>query len=176
MQPGIVSVVETGSMLPVHMSVGESPPMSRQLVLTACAAIIATAALAPVALADESNPVIVHRQGIYKIIGGHMGGLKSILLLKNGATENLSWHAEGIVDAFKHMGNAYPAGSDSGETKAKPAIWTDRAKFDEAGKKAFGAALALVDAAKTGNVEQSTNAFKALGGTCKACHDDFRKD
>jgi cytochrome c556 len=145
--------------------------MKKLVLLAALAALSAPVA----AQADETNPVIVHRQGIYKVAAGHMNGLKAGLFLKGG-TENLAWHAESIVDAFKHMGNAYPEGSDKGETKAKANIWTDRAKFDEAGKKAFGAALALVDATKAGDNAKSADAFKALGAACKACHEDFRKD
>ncbi|MBC7906536.1 MAG: cytochrome c [Rhodospirillaceae bacterium] len=148
--------------------------MSKKLVLLACAvAALSTAAFT--AQADETNPNIVHRQSIYKIAAGHMGNLKAALFLKGG-TENLVWDAEGIVDAFKHMGNAYPEGSDKGETKAKSNIWTERAKFDEAGKKAFGAAVALVEVTKTGDAAKSVDAFKALGAACKACHEDFKKD
>jgi len=143
--------------------------------LVLLAATLAALSAPVVAHADETNPVIVHRQSIYKIVSGHLGDLKQALLLK-GDTTNMVWNAEGIVDAFKHMGAAYPEGSDKGETKAKANIWTERAKFDEAGKKAFGAALALVDATKTGDVAKSTDAFKALAGACKACHEDFKKD
>lgn len=146
----------------------------KKLVLLA-AAVASLSAIAVTAQADETNPSIVHRQGIYKIVGGHMNSLKAGLFLK-GPTDNLAWNAEAIVDAFKHMGAAYPEGSDKGETKAKANIWTEPAKFQDAGKKAFGAALALVDATKAGDQAKSAEAFKALGGACKACHEDFRKD
>lgn len=146
----------------------------KKLVLLA-AAVASLSAVAVSAQAEETNPTIVHRQAIYKLTAAHMQGLKAGLLLK-GPTDNLAWHADGIVDAFKHMGNAYPEGSDKGETKAKANIWTEREKFQEAGKKAFGAALALAEATKAGDQAKSVDAFKALGGACKACHEDFRKD
>ncbi|MBX9635700.1 MAG: cytochrome c [Magnetospirillum sp.] len=148
--------------------------MSKKLVLLACA-VAALSTTAFTAQADETNPTIVHRQGIYKVASGHMNGLKSGLFLK-GPAENLTYHAEGIVAAFQHMGNAFPEGTDKGETKAKSNIWTERAKFDEAGKKAYGAAIALVDATKSGDTAKSVDAFKALGAACKACHEDFKKD
>ena len=146
----------------------------KKLVLAATA-VAALSAVATTALADETNPSIVHRQSIYKIVSGHMGNLKAALFLK-GSTENVVWDSEAIVAAFQHMGDAYPEGSEKGETKAKANIWTDRAKFQDAGKKSYGAALAMVEAAKSGDQAKSVDAFKALGGTCKACHDDFRKD
>ena len=149
--------------------------MKKLALLTAAVLSLSLSSLSVAALADETNPSIVHRQAIYKIVAGHMQDIKAGLLLKGGS-ENLAWNADAIVDAFKHMGNAYPEGSDKGETKAKANIWTEREKFQEAGKKAFGAAVALAEATKTGDQAKSIDAFKALGGACKACHEDFRKD
>jgi len=127
------------------------------------------------AAADESNPYIVHRQGVYKVTSGHMMSLKSILFLGHEAKDQAAFHAAAIVEAFKHMGNAYPAGSDKGETKARPEIWTQPEKFQKAGENSFAAATALVEATAQGDAKASAVAYKILGDTCKACHDDFRK-
>ncbi len=127
------------------------------------------------AAADETNPYIVHRQGIYKTVSGHMTSLKAILFLKHEARDQAAYHAEAIVEAFKHMGNAYPAGSDKGETKARAEIWTQPDKFREAGKNAFAAATALAEATQLGEQKEVITAYKKLGDSCKACHDDFRK-
>lgn len=132
--------------------------------------------LAVSAQAEESNSAIVHRQSLYKVAAGHMSGLKASLLLKDGPAANAAYHAEGIVAAYQHFGDAWPAGSDKGETKAKANIWSDRAGFDKLGKESYAAALAMVEAAKTGDQGKSVAAFKTLGGTCKACHEEYRKD
>lgn len=147
----------------------------KTLIRLACATALLTG-IAAAAQAEEANPAIVHRQSLYKVAAGHMGGLKSALLLKDGPAAKASYHADAIVAAFQQFGDAYPAGSDKGETKAKPNIWTDRAGFDKAGKDSYAAAVALADAAKTGDQAKSVAAFKSLGGTCKACHDEYRKD
>lgn len=148
--------------------------MLKKTILAACAAAVVAAALP--ARADETNATIVHRQGIMRVASGHMNGLKSILFLKDAPTENLTYHAEGLLAAFQHLGNAFPEGSDKGETKAKANIWTERAKYDTAGKTAYAAAQAMVEAAKSGDKAKSIEAFKTLGGSCKACHEDFKKD
>ena len=59
---------------------------------------------------------------------------------------------------------------------AKPEIWKDAAKFKEAGDKLQAEATKLNAAAKTGNLDNLKTAFAATGGTCKGCHDNFRKD
>ena len=67
-------------------------------------------------------------------------------------------------------------GSDKGETRAKPEIWTDTAKFKAVGDKLNADAIKLTAAIKTGNMDTIKSAVGAVGGACKACHDDFRKD
>lgn len=149
--------------------------MKRTSLIAGVAAGVLTSLFAAPLLADETNPHIVHRQGIYKTVGGHMTSLKAILFLKHEAKDQAAYHAEAIVTAFKHMGNAYPAGSDKGETKARPEIWTQPDKFRQAGKNAFTAATALAEATQLGEPKEVIAAYKKLGDSCKACHDDFRK-
>ena len=36
--------------------------------------------------------------------------------------------------------------------------------------------IKVAAAAKSGNLETLKTAFGAAGGTCKSCHDSFRKD
>lgn len=126
--------------------------------------------------AEESNPAIVHRQGIYKSMAGHMTALKSILFLGFEAPADLSFHAQGILDGFNHMGNSYPPGSDKGETKAKPEIWTQPDKVKQRAQDAVSAAKELVKSASGADKGATITAFKAMGEKCKACHDDFRKE
>lgn len=148
--------------------------MIEKLALAAFAAV-ALSTIGGAARADETNAAIVHRQGIYKVAQGHMMGLKASGM-KDGPAKNMSYHADGLVAAFQHLGNAFPPGSDKGETKAKANIWTERAKFDEAGKTAFAAATEMAAAAKSGDREQAMAAFKNVARACKACHEDFRKE
>ena len=68
----------------------------------------------------------------------------------------------------------FAAGTDKGDTKAKPEIWTDKAKFDDYAKKMQAELTKLSAAAKTGNLDNVKVAVNAAGGACKSCHDDFR--
>lgn len=71
---------------------------------------------------------------------------------------------------------AFGEGADKGDTRAKPEIWKESAKFKEAADK-FQAEVAKVNAAaKTGNLDNLKAAFGPAAATCKACHDNFRKD
>lgn len=139
------------------------------------AAAVAAAVAAP-AFADETNPNIVHRQGIYKIAGGHMAGLKAILLLGLDSQDNIAYHAKGLQAAFAHHYKPFPPGTDKGETKAKPEIWSKPDDFKAAAQKAGAAVAKLVDAAEFNDKAGTLAAFKEVSAGCKNCHDTFRKD
>jgi len=56
-------------------------------------------------------------------------------------------------------------------SRAKPEIWTDMAGFDAKFEDMNTAALALVSAAGAAAVAAGMG---ALGGSCKACHENYR--
>jgi cytochrome c556 len=68
-------------------------------------------------------------------------------------------------------------GTDKGrDNRAKAEIWSDRAKFNDSAEKMQLEMTKLNAAAKTGNLDAIKTAVGAVGGTCKTCHDAFRKD
>ena len=67
-------------------------------------------------------------------------------------------------------------GSDKGDTKAEPKIWTEMDKFRAAAAKMQEEMTKLNAAAKTGNVDAIKAAAGATGAACKACHDSYRKE
>jgi cytochrome c556 len=71
---------------------------------------------------------------------------------------------------------AFVEGTDKGDTRAKPEIWKEAAKYKESADKMQSEMGKLSAAAKTGNLDAIKTAVAATGGTCKNCHDAFRKD
>jgi cytochrome c556 len=69
---------------------------------------------------------------------------------------------------------AYGPGTLGGN--AKPEIWKEQAKFKEYGDKLMAETAKLLTAAKAGNLDALKTAVGSTGGTCKTCHDAFRKD
>jgi cytochrome c556 len=70
-------------------------------------------------------------------------------------------------------GDYFPAGSDTGNTKASPKIWEDPAAFAAALEKFQKDADAAV-AAKPQDLESFKAAFSQVAGNCQDCHDSFR--
>ena len=142
------------------------------------AACLTAAALVP-AHAQFAKPedAVKYRKASYTVMAAHFGRLGA---MANGrvpydaklAAEN----AELVVALAKLPWTAYGEGTDKGETRAKPEIWKEAAKFKEAADKMQAEVGKLNVAAKAGNVEALKAAFAPAAASCKACHDNFRKD
>ncbi len=84
-------------------------------------------------------------------------------------------NAEVVADMSKLPWAGFVPGTDKGgNTKAKPEIWTEQAKFKETNEKLMAETTKLAAAAKTGNLDSLKTAFAATADTCKTCHDTFR--
>ncbi len=69
---------------------------------------------------------------------------------------------------------AFGPGTDKGaETDAKPAIWTEQAKFKNMAEKMQAEVVRLAAAAKTGSLDNLKAAYGPVRDACKACHDAF---
>ena len=147
----------------------------------ACIAIAATlVAMAAPASAQFAKPedAIKYRQSALSVMGTHFGRLGAMANSRmpfdaKVAAEN----ADIVAEMAKLPWAAFGAGTDKGgNTRAKPEIWTDTAKFKESSDKLVAESTKLAAAAKTGNLDSLKTAFTATAGTCKACHDAFRKE
>lgn len=68
----------------------------------------------------------------------------------------------------------WPQGSDSGDTKASPAIWADFDAYKAANAK-YQEAVAAAVAAAPQDLAAFQAAFGPVGASCGSCHETFRK-
>ncbi len=118
-----------------------------------------------------------YRTGVMTLQNAHMGRISAQL---RSPSPNLQMIAENaiLVDTFnKLFYTAFPDGSDMiANSRAKPELWKNRAKFKEYADRLNGDVAKLVAASKSGDMDATRSAFQATPGACKACHDDFRRD
>jgi len=77
-------------------------------------------------------------------------------------------------DVSMVFGDLFPAGSETGnDTEAAPAIWEDRAGFEEALGN-FREATAAALAASPTTLEEAKPVVGPIFKTCKGCHDTYR--
>ena len=146
----------------------------------ACIAVAASLlALAAPAAAQFAKPedAIKYRQSALSVMGTHFGRLGA---MANGRVpfdaKVASDNADIVANMAKLPWAGFVPGTDTGNTRAKPEIWTEQAKFKENNEKLVAETAKLAAAAKTGNLDSLKTAFAATAGTCKACHDVYRKE
>lgn len=140
----------------------------------------AVSALAAPASAQFAKPedAIKYRQSALFVMGQHFGRIGAMVNGKAPYDAKAAADSAEIVATMSRLPwHAFGPGTDKGrETRAKPEIWSDQAKFKEAQDRLVGETPKLVAAAKTNSVDNLKTAFQATGGACKNCHDNFRKD
>lgn len=77
-----------------------------------------------------------------------------------------------FADTTEKFGTLFPDNSKAGDTKAAPAIWTDRAGFNAAVAK-FTKDV-NDNRAKTKTLDEFKVAIGAVGSNCNSCHDKYR--
>jgi len=143
----------------------------------ALAAVAATLSVPAMAQFQKPEDAIKYRKAAFTVMGAHFSRVGA---MANGrvpfdaavAAENAA-----LAETLSKLPwAAFGPGTDKGETRAKPEIWTEQAKFNAAADKMQAELTKLSAAAKTGNLDAVKTAFGAAGQTCKACHDAYRKD
>lgn len=127
---------------------------------------------------QKAEDAIKYRQAAYRVMAEHFGRLGA---MANGRAPYDAAAAAANADIVVTMSKLPFAGfveGTSGTEKGAPKanVWTERAKFDAGAKKMQDEVVKLQAAAKSGNADQLKAAFGPAAGTCKACHDDFRKE
>jgi cytochrome c556 len=84
-------------------------------------------------------------------------------------------NAENLAFLSKLPKDGFIPGSDVGDTKAKPEIWSKADKFKEANDHMESEAAKLAELAKGGNLDALKEQLGKLQKTCKACHENFKK-
>jgi cytochrome c556 len=143
------------------------------------AAGLATFAVSLPAAAQFAKPedAIRYRRAAFTVMSTHFG---RVAAMANG---RIPFDAKAVADnaeiatiMSKLPYAGFVEGSDKGETRAEPKIWTEMDKFRAAAAKMQDEMAQLNVVAKTGNVDAIKAQVAETGKACKACHDVYRKE
>jgi cytochrome c556 len=146
------------------------------LVLLGTVAILAS--LPAAAQFQKPEDAIKYRQSAFTVMGNHFGRIAAMAQGRvpfdaKVAAEN----ADIVLTMSKLPYQAFGEGTDKGlPQRAKPEVWKEQPKFKAAAEKMQAEVVKLDAAAKSGNLDAIKAAVGAVGGSCKACHDDFRAE
>jgi cytochrome c556 len=145
----------------------------------AIAAAALAATCAGIAFAQQGpkpEDEIRYRQSVMNVIGRAVGPMGAMAQGKAPFNAAVVQKNSALVESLIGLPfGSFGPGTDKGApTKADPKIWTESAKFRQAGEGAQKAAATLAAAAKSGDEAKFKAAFGEVGKACKSCHDDFR--
>ena len=136
----------------------------------------ALTALPAAAQYRNADAAIKYRQSAMSLQGNH---LARIFAMINGQVpfdaKVAADQTEIIATLNRLQFAAFIDGSDKGNTRAKPEIWSEKDKFNAAIAKSQEDVLKFAAAGKTGSLDQIKAAAGAVGESCKACHDAYQK-
>ncbi len=144
--------------------------------IAAAAATLLTLALPASAQFAKPEDAIKYRQSALFVMGQHFGRVGAMATGRAPFDAKVAAdNAEVIASMAKLPWVAFGPGTDKGAVnKANPEVWSEQAKFKEAGEKLIAESTKLAAAAKTGNLDTVKTAFNATAASCKACHDVYR--
>ncbi len=147
--------------------------------LVPAALVLATAVLSTPAMAQFQKPedAIKYRKASFTVMAAHFGRIGAMANGRVPFDAKVAADNAAIVETMSKLPwAAFGPGTDKGDTRALPDIWKEQDAFKAGADKMQAEIGKLVAATKTGNLDSVKAAFGAAGQTCKACHDDFRKD
>ena len=147
------------------------------LALTGAALLGCLVALPAAAQFAKPEDAIKYRKAGMTVMATHFGRVAG---MANGKipfdAKSAADNAEIATMMSKLPFAGFVEGSDKGETKAEPKIWSEMDKFKAASTKMQEEMAKLNVVAKGGNLDAIKAAVGETGKSCKACHDNYRKE
>lgn len=125
----------------------------------------------------KPEDVIKYRKAVMQVQSWNMRPMAAMVKGQQPYDAQLfAWYA-GVIQQTSHMlPDAFQAGSDKGETRALPVIWSEPAKSKAAIDNFNAATGKLVAAARAGNLDAVKGPFSEVAKSCGGCHKQFRRE
>ena len=149
----------------------------KRLFLAIAAVASFGAALPAAAQFAKPEDAVKYRKGAFTVMAAHFG---RVAAMANGRVpfdaKVAADNAEIATMMSKLPYAGFVDGSDKGDTRAKPEIWSERDKFNAAATKMQDEMVKFNAVAKAGDVAALKAAAGNVGQACKGCHDKYRKE
>ena len=148
--------------------------------ITLIITFLLSAILSSSAFAQNAEDIIKYRINIMKSLGNHISIIAANLKGKVSINEDILPHSQSILLTLSSINieKIFPINtqaSDSPKTKSLDSIWVEKELFKKSMLQSIEKTKDLVEAAESGNNQNIAKSLGALGKSCGACHDKFRK-
>lgn len=149
----------------------------KKAAIAVIAALGFTAALDAAAQAKPED-LVKQRKAALTLTAKYFGPIGAMVQGKAPYDAAVVTRNAGYLEALSKMPwDGFQASTaDVKDTRAKPEIYREMDKFKAGADKMEAEIVKLAAAAKSGDQNAVKAAFGAVGQSCKACHDAYRKD
>jgi cytochrome c556 len=148
--------------------------MSMMLAATLLGLATALPAAAQFAKPEDA---IKYRKAVFTVMATHFGRVAAMANGKAPFDAKVAADSAEIATAMSKLPYvAFIPGTDKGDTRAKPEVWTEWDKVKGLAEKMQDEMGKFNVAAKGGNIDTIKAAAGEVGKACKACHDNYRKE
>ena len=144
--------------------------------ILSAATLTALLAIPAVAHIERSEPIQSLRQSYFALVGMTFGPMADMVKGKIDWDEATfqRWASDLAALSTVQVERGFAPGSEQGKTRAKPEIWLDMDDFSEKLANFRQEAAVLSEVAMAGDRAAIGEQLSKTGGTCKACHDDYK--
>lgn len=150
----------------------------RTLLSSGIAGLLLAAASVPAAAQfQKPEDAVKYRKATFTVMAAHFGRIGAMAQGRAPFDAKAAAANADVVATLAHLPwAAFGEGTQVGEHRSKPNIWTESDKFRAAGQELVDTTAKLQAAARSGDFAQVKAAFGDAAKSCKACHDQYRKD
>ena len=125
---------------------------------------------------EQSEPLQSLRQSYFALLGMTFAPMGDMIKGKIEWNDALFTEWANDLNHAAQFGveRGFAPGSEKGTTRAKADIWSNMDDFQSKLDDFRAAAATLAETAAGGDQAASRDQFIATGGTCKACHDEYK--
>ena len=125
---------------------------------------------------EQSEPLQSLRQSYFALLGMTFSPMGDMVKGKIEWNDALFTEWANDLNHAAQFGveRGFAPGSEKGTTRAKADIWSNMDDFQSKLDDFRAAAATLTETAAGGDQAASRDQFIATGGTCKACHDEYK--
>ena len=144
--------------------------------LVAMLALLVSLSSAVSAHIEKTEPLQSLRQSYFALLGMTFAPMGDMVKgkIEWDATRFSEWADDLHHAAQFQVERGFAQGTEQGTTRAKPNIRSNMDDFQSKLNDFRAAAASLAEIATEGDPGSSREQFVATGGTCKACHDEYK--
>ncbi|MCC7548474.1 MAG: cytochrome c [Burkholderiales bacterium] len=140
-----------------------------------CLLVAAFAGAGPGLAQQKPEDAIRYRQSALFLLGQHFGPLAAMVQGKMPYDRDVATRNAALAETMSKLPwDRFGPGTDKGDTKAKPGIWTNQADFKAKADRMQAEVARLAQVSKTGDFDALRVQVGETGKACKACHDEYR--